>query len=526
MIQVLIADDERIIREGLAFGVDWHSLDMNVTGLAENGREAYEKIIELKPELVIIDIRMPEMTGLEVVRAVRERLGNKVTFIILSGYNEFSYAQQAMSYGVVEYLLKPTDDEQLYNTLKKISGQIVKEKKRERFETEMRKSMERQLPILREHMLKDYITNSYVSENETEYYKLYLNFDENVRLVMYQLSDSSAVEELFSLKSLITEKISSDDLFMCFSIRNQLLLIIRKEYSDRELVELLTDINKYFHEFYDSNLHVVYTQSQPLKILPYMYAQANKCTSYSFYLSDEYIVAMEDILKADNSSTLFVNNYTEIINCINSGNIEMTQALVNDYFDALTNARFAVHITKSYLTELYMEIIRCKSDITPEAFVQETLSFSSVESIEDVKQQIMRLAVSSAEANFKDFTSTYSKNIGMAMKYVRDHLGDEGLTLKDLCNNVLFINVDYFGRIFKKETGVKFTSWVAMKRIEEAKRLIAEGKTHNIFKIAEKVGFGNSTQYFSQVFKRHTGYTPSEYKEKKIYLQEESEPRQ
>lgn len=526
MIQVLIADDERIIREGLAFGVDWHSLDMNVTGLAENGREAYEKIIELKPELVIIDIRMPEMTGLEVVRAVRERLDNKVTFIILSGYNEFSYAQQGMSYGVVEYLLKPTDDEQLYATLKKVGSNIEKERKRAEFEKEMRDNMEKQLPILREHMLKDYISNSYLDAGDLEYYKRYLDFEACFRLVLYQIANESTIEELFSLKSLITEKTTGNGLFMCFTIKNQIILLLDNKLNDDELLLQLSDINNYFHDFYDSDLHVIYTRSQQLKIMPYVYSQTSRCTSYSFYLSDEYIVAMEDILRSSADEVHFTNHSGDIIDFINSGNIMMTKNLINEYFDKLTEARFPVHITRSYLTELYMEIIRCRSDACAESFVHETIVFARSESIDKIKEQITKLAVSIAGMNFRDFTSEYSKTIGRAMKYVCDHLSDEGLTLKDLCNKVLFINVDYFGRIFKKETGVKFTSWVAMKRVDEAKRLIAEGRAHNIFEIAEKVGFGNSTQYFSQVFKRHTGYTPSEYKEKKIYLQEENEPRQ
>lgn len=128
MIKVLIADDERIIREGLAFGVNWSELNMQVVALAGDGREAYNKTIETEPDLVIIDIRMPEMTGLDVIKAVREKLGDHVTFIILSGFNEFSYAQQGMSYGVAEYLLKPTDDDELFATLKRVSENIEKEK--------------------------------------------------------------------------------------------------------------------------------------------------------------------------------------------------------------------------------------------------------------------------------------------------------------------------------------------------------------------------------------------------------------
>lgn len=521
MIKVLIADDERIIREGLAFGVNWAELNMQVVALAGDGREAYNKIIETEPDLVVIDIRMPEMTGLEVIGAIREKLGNRVTFIILSGFGEFSYAQQGMSYGVVEYLLKPTDDEELLNSLKRVGRAIEKEKKRSEFEQEMRKNMERQMPILREHLIKDYITNSYFEAEDFEYYKKYIDLDKDVRLVVYQIANETSMEELFSLKSLIIKKLSDDKDFMCFSIKNQLLLILGSHYESNGLVNLLTGINTYFHNFYDSKLHVIYSTEQKLKIIPYIYAQANKCSGYSFYLSDEYIVAMSDIL--DNIGTSYdahFTDYSEIIDCINVGNVPMTEKLIDSYFENLMNARFEVHITKTYLTELYMGIIRCETYSTADDFVRETLAFSQAESIDEIKDQIMRLALSVAESNYNDISDSYSKNIEQAIRYVKDNLSDSTLSLKQLCNEVLFINPDYFGRLFKKEIGEKFTRYVTAKRIDEAKKLIAEQKITNISEIAEAVGFGDGAQYFSQVFRKLTGYTPSEYREKQIYLEE------
>ena len=521
MIKVLIADDERIIREGLAFGIDWHTLGMTVIGLAGDGREAYNKIMSEQPDLVIIDIRMPEMTGLEVIKSIRSDCEKNVSFIILSGYSEFSYAQEGISYGVSEYILKPTDEDQLFETLQRVGAKIEKEKKRAEFENEMRRNMEKQMPILREHLIKDYVTNSYFEAEDFEYYKKYLDLDSDVRLVLYQIANETSIEELFSLKSMMIQKMGENAHYMCFTIRNQILLILQDEYGDAALMTLLNGINRYFHKFYDSDLHVIYSSNHKMKILPYTYAQANKCTSYSFYLSDEYIVAMEDILaKIDTSYDAHFINYDEIVDCINSGNTEKTSTLINSYFDHLTEACFPVHITKTYLTELYMAIVRCGKDAAADDFVKETLAFSNAKSIDEIKEQIMRLAVSVAESNYNEISDTYSKNIEQAIRYVNDHLDDNTMTLKYICNNVLFINVDYFGRLFKKETGEKFTRYVTLKRIEAAKKIIAEGKISNIFEIAEKVGFGDGAQYFSQVFRKITGYTPSEYREKQIYLQE------
>jgi len=116
MLRLMIVDDEQIIREALSSMIDYTSLGYEVIATAKNGMEAYDRIRDDYPDVVITDIKMPILNGLELIERA-SRIDSRITFILLSGYGEFEYAKQAMKYGVRYYLLKPTDKQELINCL-------------------------------------------------------------------------------------------------------------------------------------------------------------------------------------------------------------------------------------------------------------------------------------------------------------------------------------------------------------------------------------------------------------------------
>ena len=126
MYRVLIADDESIIREGIKCLFDWESLGYTIAGEAANGETAYQQILALQPDIVLLDIRMPGMSGLDVIREARAQ-GFTGKVIILSGYSDFKYAQEAIRYGVQYYLTKPIDEDELEEILRSIKENLDKD---------------------------------------------------------------------------------------------------------------------------------------------------------------------------------------------------------------------------------------------------------------------------------------------------------------------------------------------------------------------------------------------------------------
>ena len=130
MLKLLIADDERIIRETIFHLIDWKKYDIEVIGLCQNGLEAYDMILDESPDIVLTDIRMPGMGGLELIQKLSQT-DLYIQFIILSGYGEFEYAKEAMKYGVKHYLLKPCNEQQILECIeqcKKDYSQAILEK--------------------------------------------------------------------------------------------------------------------------------------------------------------------------------------------------------------------------------------------------------------------------------------------------------------------------------------------------------------------------------------------------------------
>lgn len=130
-IKVLLADDEQIIRTGISTLISWDELDMELVCCAENGQKAFEYISTYPVDIVITDIRMPLMGGIELIRACANA-GFSVRFILLTGYGEFEYAKSAMHYGVRHYLLKPTDESQIIQALTEIAADLYMEQRRRR----------------------------------------------------------------------------------------------------------------------------------------------------------------------------------------------------------------------------------------------------------------------------------------------------------------------------------------------------------------------------------------------------------
>lgn len=122
MLKLLIADDEKAIRETICSFIDWKSLDIDVIGTARDGIEAYNMILDQYPDIVLTDIRMPGLSGLDLIEKMHE-INEDTQFIILSGYNEFEYAKTAMKYGVRHYLLKPCSEDQIINSIREIQSE-------------------------------------------------------------------------------------------------------------------------------------------------------------------------------------------------------------------------------------------------------------------------------------------------------------------------------------------------------------------------------------------------------------------
>lgn len=188
MYKVLLVDDERIITDGMAKVIAWESIGTSLIGTARNGIEAFSVIEQKQPDIVISDIKMPGMNGLELVEKVNSVFPH-IRFILLSGFSEFDYAKQAMAYGVKHYLLKPCNEHSIMDAVTELCEDLTQRLNREKFVQQMKGTLESVMPYAKEQMLKEIVTNQYENKDLDYYHKLFqLDLHSSkVRLVLFQL---------------------------------------------------------------------------------------------------------------------------------------------------------------------------------------------------------------------------------------------------------------------------------------------------------------------------------------------------
>ena len=215
MFKVLLVDDERIITDGMSKVIQWESIGTQLIGTARNGIEAYSIIEQQKPDIVISDIKMPGMNGIELVSKVNSTFPT-IRFILLSGFSEFDYAKQAMEYGVKHYLLKPCNENTIMDAVKELCNELKQNQEREQFVNTMKGTLETVLPYAKEQLLKEFITNHYENKN-LDYYQKLFQLEVNtsrVRLLLFQLEGNFQFEHMFAMKN-IAEHIFDSYLLSC-----------------------------------------------------------------------------------------------------------------------------------------------------------------------------------------------------------------------------------------------------------------------------------------------------------------------
>lgn len=501
MIRLLIADDEKIIRETLNTIIDWTSMNIEVVALCKNGLEAYDAILDLYPDIVLTDIRMPKLSGLELIHKITQNYDN-IQFIILSGYSDFSYAKEAMGYGIRHYITKPCNENEIIHSV----NDAIKEHYHELYLNGLNAGLTTGL-FLGENIMSDlllHLLSSYQEINSTlSMYETYLDFFHTP----YQLCYIYFLEEY--LVTTCIEKIqmalkqnrihaSSDFIY----VKNTLLFFFidsKMEYHD-------FDNSMHLIEFSNQNVSCSYkrTSFPDLQLLlTTVERQVKRYETIYLYIGKKAITIcnydnlFQKVLELGNSLTKNVDRTAhhyklqELKTILASvKDIELLRSLVNILL--LKSVQTSTIYTTSDITEFMLFIGSITSN-------KEICSF-----IFDKIDKIFSYPITLDTHKYKPF-------IQDILNYTREHISIPELTLKWIVENHLYMNVDYVSRQFVLQTGIKFSDYLNQLRVEKAKQLLINKDTEKIYQVAEQVGCGNNPQYFSHLFKKYTKMTPKDY---------------
>lgn len=535
MFKLLIADDEQIVIEGIKNSIDWSQYDIEVVGTAKNGSEALKLAQELQPDIIISDIKMPGLNGLELIEKLKAFLPN-VKVILVSAYEEFDYAKQAIRLGVNSYLSKPVKKVEVINEVCKIKSALEHKKIEDEIAKGLQQRFNENLPILREHFLNTLIRGNAVSDLETKIktyhidlapfkigvmvckmdhsWSMHLEGNEHqVQLLMLRITDIFTELTLKASKS-ITFQSYNQEIVTIFNAPEgvespiQELVKLAEKIKDRILgvgIGVSIGIGRIYSEIEDIGL---------------AYKEAVKALNYRLVYGDNnvlYIENVEDIETVTYSPLININELLESIqNILYTGKIEE----VDDLFESFTQRlQKAEKIPYYYIQQLYIQllsiILRTATEIgigthqiTDNTDLYGTLlkidSFSELDGwIKEILSNVCE------QISIKNKLKT-KHSVQKAINYIREHCQEE-ISLTSVAEFVR-LNPTYFSRFFKEETGCSFVDYLKKLRIEKAKELL---RTSNlkIYEICEALGY-QSVQYFSTLFKNMVGVTPQEYREK------------
>lgn len=502
-MKVLIADDERHIRNGLKANIDWDALGIDIVLTAEDGETAWKICLKERPEILISDIRMPGMDGLSLAERAVECRGTKKV-ILLSGYSEFEYAKKAISIGVMDYLLKPVNLGEMSRLLAKSVEEIRAE--------------ERQRQLVRQGEIRELLEGK--GKEVSLRRILYGEKGGYPREAVMVLVDKNRIYASGVEKSDQIPKNSAAKVLLCEE--NMRLLFESKERS-AVLVELNNAQQRQsYRQILCANMQKLepeYTAGVSgrgtLEELGKLYRQSEEALKQRLYLRNPGCVFFGEVREAqERSYPLLHFKKAEIRECVNLLRSDRLEILIHEQFADLEEKRCTDdHAPVELCTAIQnvvFEVMQEKGvdiagilDSNQELF-QSQLRFSFLESYERwIRDYCSLLLMGLGDLSGK----RHSAVISSAVDYIHQHYM-ENISLTGTAEAV-HKSSSYFSCIFKKEMGVNFNEYLNQIRIEKAKQLLRMPDAA-VYQVAEKVGF-RDYKYFTKVFRKLCGCSPGEY---------------
>lgn len=535
MIRVMIVDDEPFIRQGLKIIIDWNSLGYEIVAEASNGKEAISILQENKVDLVIADIKMPELNGLELIEQVKSRGISDAHFIILSGHYDFEYAKKAIKNNVTDYILKPIQKDELLRVIKEFKDVYDKREK----DSKNHKRMEIMVFAKQLHSL---IMGRY-EESDLDDVKKKLTYTDTLRYISLEfstfdekfneLSEQDKYKQQKELYNFLINTMGIDNYHVVLDVSHQdncydVGFIFAKAFAlqqgigEREYIQSIFDKAKYSLK-YKINLFIG-QRVDGIEQISDSYKSAIIAKSFQAFRNDKEIAYYEETMNnKSNSLGIKKERFDALIRAVEEKNEEVMDAEIDAIYMEFKQHNMDPQIINLNIDYLLCSFIHLANELDPDVNQEEVLRQISQCAFDQV-------LVRGSVTHFKQFVKEFSKYLGQlrqnASRGVLSQIEREieahymeNLSLKGLSEKY-YINSAYLGQIFKKQFGVSFKDYLNNYRIEKATELLLR-TDEKVYMIAETVGY-NNLDYFIHKFVGIKGKTPCQYRKQFLRQAEQS----
>ncbi|KRF44160.1 response regulator transcription factor [Paenibacillus sp. Soil787] len=518
MYNVLIVDDEPIVAEALMKSPIWDDLGLEVIGNAYSGLDALDWMDKHHVDILLTDIRMPQMDGIELIQHIREK-GTQVKIVILSGHDDFTYVKEAIKLGVENYLLKPLDKSELLVTLTGVVDKLQADSDRQI-------NMNEQMNAFRESFLHRWVTNS-VTKTEFREKAEMARFDTNMdeyRIVLFKILnlDSNLEKHTGALvvQDFLLQQFGATlkDLSFCDSTYDLVAVLPERYFKNEDL-----SLHERLYPFLTSL--TTQTELQLLCTIGHIesdlftayrsYNTAKELQGYAFLLPPNSLITSDDIEKYRNDGEWYLDLPLEQINNFILSNkkeecLEITQIAFGRLHG---NSQITPVMFKNAILELLFQVSNTvKNTIIhlehiPLTFRNLYQRFAASDRYEDLIGLVYD-TISTACDLLSVGDNATNATIKQILDYVKEN-SEQDLSLKTLSFQ-FNVNASYLGQLFRKETGILFSNYLNHLRIEKAKELLLRTDM-KVTDISAKVGYLEPSHFY-KIFKKATGVSPAQFK--------------
>lgn len=534
MLKIFLVEDEIIVREGIKNNINWSDNGFNFCGEASDGELAYPMIQNLLPDIVITDIKMPFMDGIELSRLIKKELPH-IKIIFLSGYSEFEYAKDAIQIGITEYLLKPINSTNLLNSVIRVRENLLKEKEEQENLDKYRREM---TEYIAEEKRKLFVK---IIHGNTPFVEIMdksriLNIELSAvmyNVVLLKINSNQEVCD-YNLAGMITRKIEAElekskDV-ICFDCYIDGTSILIKGSNEEEL--------KKNQEFCISTLKVLlkkYNQityfggiGKPVKRLgeiPNSYHEASKALAYRFIWDNNEIIDSKDIEGHNismestlefNMDDVIIPDKKRVLEFLKTGEKENIHFFVEEYVKLIGKEGNNSLLLRQYilidifvLVTGYIEELGYKPEVIDKPFQNAAHINKRLSRIEDIMSYMETIFAQAIDIREEVWAQNMNAVVHKAKEYVDLNYYSEDMSLNLVAANV-YISPSHLSSIFSQRTGQTFIKYLTDLRMKKAKELL-KSTSLRTSEIGYQVGY-RDPHYFSYIFKKTQSITPKQYR--------------
>ncbi len=518
--KAFFVEDEIVTREGIRDKVDWQGAGFEFCGEAPDGEMALPLLQAAQPDLLITDIKMPFMDGLELCKIVRERMP-RVKIVILSGHDEFEYAQKAINLGVTEYLLKPVTAQDLDRVLHRIAAQIDSERREQEDLEKLKSQVEENRTVLRERLLLNLVMGAVSSAEAIEKgHLLGLDLVAGCYLVMVIRIEPRGAADSFDYHEYQRVQHALAD-----PLEHHLdVLLIKKDMEELVLI-VKGSSPEVLHERKTRLLQVIQQQTQTAGG-----SVTIGCGTAKHRITDIYQSFVEALMEAQGAGSrdtaplssnigkadLLKINKPAVESYLRCGVKEDFPDLFDTFIRPLCEAALQSYLVKNYIVmDIALAAARFVADlggnvdqVVPVLDNMEA-TLAEITTVEQFRNQLQGILIGALTYRDSQANHQHGLMLQQVHDYIDQHYMDADLSLNEVAGQVN-LSPSHFSTVFSQETGQTFKEYLTEVRIKRAKELL-RSSTLRSFEISYQIGYSDP-HYFSYVFRKHTGLSPKEYR--------------